>query len=130
MKTVAIFATLVAGALTLATAQAQQGSNAVNSQGSGAVGTTGAGENPDTAGVGGSASTSRTMKSTAKKPVMKRHPATTGSTKAKSSGSTMMQPSSSNAVVNKGSGAVSPLGAGESSGSAGVGGSGTTAPRQ
>lgn len=37
--------------------------------------------------------------------------------------------SAQNAVTNQGSGAVNPLGTGESSGSAGIGGSGTAAPR-
>src|SRR3954469_23268185 len=36
--------------------------------------------------------------------------------------------SAQNAVVNQGSGAVNPLGPGESSGTAGIGGSGTSAP--
>jgi hypothetical protein len=129
--TVAVCASaLLAGALTLSTAQAQQGSNAVTTQGSGAVGTMGPGENPNTSGIGGSASSrSATTKSSTKKRVMKQHPATTGSTRARSSGATM-RPAGSNAVTNKGSGAVNPLGPGESSGSAGIGGSGTSAPPQ
>jgi hypothetical protein len=121
---------LLAGALTVSTAQAQQGSNAATTQGSGAVGTTGTGGNPDAAGIGSNASSSHTMKSTAKKGAVKRHPATTGSTRMRSSTSAPMKPTNSNAVVNKGSGAVNPLGPGESSGSTGVGGSGTSAPPQ
>lgn len=120
---------LLAGALTLSTAQAQQGSNAVTNQGSGAVGTMGPGENPNTAGVGQSSTTSRKMTSSTKKRAMKRHPVTTGSTRMRS-GSSMMRPSGANAVVNKGSGSVNPLGPGESAGSSGIGGSGTSAPRQ
>src|SRR4051794_40603892 len=49
--TVAVWASaLLAGALTLSAAQAQQGSNAATTQGSGAVGTMGTGENPNTSG--------------------------------------------------------------------------------
>jgi hypothetical protein len=93
------------------------GSNAVVNQGSGAVNPLGSGESSGTAGIGGSGTSAP------------RAPATTGSTTTR--GVVLPPPAGgSNAVVNQGSGAVNPLGSGESSGSAGIGGSGTSAPRQ
>ena len=115
-----------AGASTMAFAQnvvpPQNHPNAVVNSGSGAVNPLGPGESAGSAGIGGSATSAP------------RAPMTTGSTTAP--GVVVLPPGSAarmdqpNAVVNGGSGAVNPLGPGESAGSAGIGGSGTSAPRQ
>jgi hypothetical protein len=117
MKHLAIAAIVgfaLAGASTIASAQ-----NAVVNQGSGAVNPLGTGESPGSAGIGGSGTSAppsgMVTGSTVPRTVIVPAPGMTDST---------------GAVVNRGSGAVNPLGTGESSGSAGIGGSGTSAPRQ
>jgi hypothetical protein len=96
--------------------------NAVVNSGTGAVNPLGPGESAATAGIGSSATAAP------------RAPVTTGSTTAP--GGVVLPPGSAmqadqpNAVVNSGSGTVNPLGPGESAGSAGIGGSATSAPRQ
>jgi len=116
----AIAGLALAGASTVASAQ-----NAVVNQGSGAVNPLGPGESPGSAGIGGSGTSAPPAAG------VMTAPSVTGSTVPR----TVIVPApgvagSSNAVVNQGSGAVNPLGPGESSGSAGIGGSGTSAPRQ
>jgi hypothetical protein len=115
----AIAGLALAGASTVASAQ-----NAVVNQGSGAVNPLGPGESPGSAGIGGSGTS-------APPAGVMTAPSVTGSTAPR----TVIVPApgmtgSSSAVVNQGSGAVNPLGPGESAGSAGIGGSGTSAPRQ
>lgn len=112
----------LAGATGVASAQ-----NAVVNQGSGAVNPLGPGESPGSAGIGGSG----TSAPPAGVMMAPSGELVTGSTVPR----TVIVPApgmtdSSGAVVNHGSGAVNPLGPGESSGSAGIGGSGTSAPRR
>jgi hypothetical protein len=132
MTAVAAFA--LTGASTLAFAQTQptidcslaanaslaacqgSGSSAVVPHGSGAVGTLGTGETTGSVGIGGSGASTP----------MNAMSGRTGS-------GVVVVPqgtSGGNAVVNHGSGAVNPLGPGESSTNRGIGGSGTSAPRQ
>jgi hypothetical protein len=111
----------LSGASTVVSAQ-----NAVVNQGSGAVNPLGPGESSGTAGIGGSGTSAPPSGMAAPSSGM-----VTGSTVPR----TVIVPApgttdSSNAVTEHGSGAVNPLGPGESSGSAGIGGSGTSAPRQ
>ena len=92
-----------------------RGSNAVVNHGTGAVGTLGTGETTGSVGIGGSgASTPMNAMPSGRSGVVVIPPGSTGG----------------NAVVNQGSGAVNPLGPGESSTNSGIGGSGTSAPRQ
>ena len=92
-----------------------RGSSAVVPHGSGAVGTLGTGETTGSVGIGGSgASTPMNAMPSGRSGVVVVPPGSTGG----------------NAVVNQGSGAVNPLGPGESSTNSGIGGSGTSAPRQ
>jgi hypothetical protein len=122
---------VLAGASTLASAQVRptidcslsgnaalaacQNQGAVVNHGSGAVGTLGTGETTGSVGIGGSGA------------------ATPPNAIRPNSGSgvIVLPPrAGGNAVVNQGSGAVNPLGPGESSTNSGIGGSGTSAPRQ
>jgi hypothetical protein len=118
----AVAAFALSGASTIAFAQ-----NAVVNQGSGAVNPLGTGESPGSAGIGGSGTS-------APPAGMAAQPGTvTGSTAprtvAPAPGAVVGGPDCSNAVVGQGSGAVKPLGSGQSSATAGIGGSGTSAPR-
>ncbi len=112
----AIAAFALSGASTIASAQ-----NAVTNQGSGAVNPLGSGESSGSAGIGGSGTAAP------RSGTMPQSGMTTGSTAPRTvaPGST----NCTNAVVGQGSGAVNPLGSGQSSGSAGIGGSGTSAPQ-
>ena len=128
----AIAGFVLAGTSTLAVAQVQptidcslsanaalsacqnRGSNAVVNHGSGAVGTLGTGETTGSVGIGGSGASTPPN----------------GMRPSAGSGAVVLPPRGGNAVVNQGSGAVNPLGPGESSTNSGIGGSGTSAPRQ
>jgi hypothetical protein len=77
------------------------------------VGTLGAGESTGSVGIGGSGSSVPPAAQTQTRPIIPPASDAYG-----------------NAVVNRGTGAVNPLGPGESAGSAGIGGSGTSAPRR
>jgi hypothetical protein len=136
MKRLAVTAfagVVLAGASTVAVAQVQpaidcslsanaalaacqnRGSNAVVNHGSGAVGTLGTGETTGSVGIGGSGAAT---------PLNAMQPNS-------GSGVVVLPPAGGgNAVVNHGTGAVNPLGPGESSANSGIGGSGTSAPRQ
>jgi hypothetical protein len=103
----------VGGAQTIVPPAPGARSNAVVTHGSGAVGTLGAGETTGSVGIGGSGSSAPPAAMTRTRPLVPPAPG-----------------AESNAVVNQGTGAVNPLGPGESAGSAGIGGSGTSAPRR
>jgi hypothetical protein len=114
---VAVAAFALSSASTIASAQ-----NAVVNQGSGAVNPLGPGESSGSAGIGGSGTSAPRTGTT----VVPQPGTTTGSTAPRTVAPG--NPNCSNAVVAQGSGAVNPLGPGQSSGTAGIGGSGTSAP--
>jgi hypothetical protein len=121
----AVAAFALSGAATVASAQ-----NAVVNQGSGAVSPLGPGQSPGSSGIGGSGTSAppagavnQPQRGTVQ-PGMATSPNVTGSTAPVAPAN----PNCGNAVVNQGSGAVSPLGPGQSPATAGIGGSGTSAP--
>jgi hypothetical protein len=101
----------VGGAETIVPPAPDARGNAVVNRGTGAVGTLGAGESTGSVGIGGSGSSAPAAAQTQTRPIVPPAP-----------------DASSGAVVNRGTGAVNPVGPGESPGSAGIGGSGTSAP--